>query len=136
MIFLMKKSILLLLSFCIILSVMAEGEKTEYTDKIIACIKSENPNTITEYVCPQVREDVRAIRSYQAAVSLIFKPIDEEVTKKLKELSTKRSKNLADWSETIRIFSLSPPPDLKEKAYVNRYLSGCFQAIREVHLAR
>ncbi len=128
---------LLIIVFLLVPSlVFSLEEKTEYTDKILACIDSTNPRSITEYVCPLVIEDERAIRSYQSAVSLLFTPIDEEVRAKLEELSTKRSKDLADWTETIRIFSLSPPPEDTESAYVTRYLSGCTQAIEETLIAK
>lgn len=111
-----------------------EWEKTEFTERIIACMETNAPKSITEYVCPQVWEDARAVRAYQAAVSLIFAPIDRAVMRELTMLTQNRSKNLADWSETTRRFSSYPSPD-EEKSFVAQYRSGCTQAIREVMIA-
>lgn len=113
----------------------SEGEKTEFTDRIIACMETNAPKSITDYVCPNVWEDARALRAYQAAVSLIFAPIDERVMKDIRTLSENRSKNIAQWSETARIFSSNPPAD-QETSYVWEYLSGCTRAIHEVMVAR
>jgi hypothetical protein len=76
------------------------------------CIKareSKNPNSITEYVCPQgdffaksSQPITRETTAYLIAVSISFNKIDTDIQKYMKKLQKTREADPIKWVETIR----------------------------------